>query len=103
MQRLQSFGVTAGPVMDARDILSDPHLQERNFYVEATTPDTGTYRYPTTPFKLSDTPLGIRRGPVMLGQDNDYVYREVLGVSDEEFDTLTEEGHIGTEYVPEVQ
>ena len=103
MQILQSFGITAGPVMDARDILNDPHLQERNFYVEATTPDTGTYRYPTTPFKMSDTPLGIRRGPVMLGQDNDYVYREVLGVSDEEFNTLVNEGHIGTEYVPEVR
>ena len=38
----------------------------------------------------------------MLGQDNDYVYREVLGVSDDEFEELVNEGHIGTEYVPEV-
>jgi len=100
---LQSFGVTAGPVMDARDALNDPHLQERNFYVESTTPDTGTYRYPTAPFKMSETPLTIRRGPVMLGQDNDYVYREVLGVSDEEFNALVNDGHIGTEYVPSVR
>ena len=102
MRLLQSFGVTSGPIMDARDVLNDPHLRERGFYAEASTPDTGTYRYPTTPFKMSSTTLGIRRGPVMLGQDNDYVYREVLGVSDDEFEELVNEGHIGTEYVPEV-
>ena len=102
MHLLQSAGVISGPIMDVRDALNDPHLKDRNFYVEASTPDTGTYRSPTTPFKMSETPLTIRRGPVMLGQDNDYVYREVLGVSDAEFNELVQEGHIGTEYVAEI-
>ena len=98
MRLLQEAGVPAGAVLDARDAVEDPHLNARGFYQEAYTADTGAYRYPSAPFRLSETPAGVRRGPVMLGQDNEYVYREVLGVSDEEYEELTRAGHIGTEF-----
>jgi hypothetical protein len=38
----------------------------------------------------------------MLGQNNQYVYKEVLGVSNEEFEELMREGHIGTEFPPDM-
>ena len=41
---------------------------------------------------MSETPLGIRRGPVMFGQDNEYVYRELLGYSVEEYAALKQQG-----------
>ena len=33
-----------------------------------------------------------------LGQDNEYVYKEVMGYSDAEYRGFEERGHIGTEY-----
>ena len=98
MERLQSAGVAAGPVLDQRDAYNDPHLQERGIFQEAYQEDTGTHKYPGAPFKLSETPAHIRRGPVRLGEDNEYVYKTLLKYSDEEYANLEESGHIGMEY-----
>ena len=34
----------------------------------------------------------------MFGQDNEYVYRELLGYSEEEYASFEAAGHIGTDY-----
>ena len=99
---LQRAGVPAGPVMDQRDALTDPHLQARGFFQEAFQEDVGTLQYPRGPFTMSETPPGVRRGPVRLGEDNEYVYKELLRLSDAEYQALVQEGMIGTEYAPEV-
>jgi benzylsuccinate CoA-transferase BbsF subunit/naphthyl-2-methylsuccinate CoA transferase subunit len=39
---------------------------------------------------------------VGLGEDNEYVYKEIMGVSDEEYAELESKGHIGTDYAPGV-
>lgn len=95
---LQVHGIAAGPVMSAKDVYEDPHVAERRFHQVITHPATGTYPWPTTPFQLSETPLTIRRVPRDLGEDNEYVYKELLGVSDEEYDALIADGHVGTEF-----
>ena len=64
--------------------------------------DIGTFRYNTPFLKFSETPLGIRKPAVALGEDNDYVYRDVLGYSDAEIDGFRERGHIGMDYDPEI-
>ena len=51
---------------------------------------------------MSESDVRIRRGPVMLGQDNEYVYKTLLKLSDAEYDELVEAGHIGEEYAPHV-
>jgi len=51
------------------------------------------------PWKMSKTPLGIRRGPSRLGEDNEYVYKQVIGVSDEGYARLEKAGHIGMGFV----
>ena len=101
--RLQAAGVTAGPVMNARDAAEDPHLRQTG----AWTLLPATADYPETdfgapPYKFEKSDVGIRTSPALFGEHNDYVYRELLGVSDEEFDRLTEAGHIATTYDPEV-
>ena len=53
--------------------------------------------YPTTGWEFSRTPIRIRRPPVRFGGDNEYVYKDLLGVSDEEYAQLVKEGHISTE------
>ena len=40
----------------------------------------------------------FRRGPVRLGEDNEYVYKRLLGYSDEEYARFEAEGHVGMDY-----
>ncbi len=102
MSLLQSYGVAAGAVMDQRDASEDPHLLARAMFEEASQADVGTHMYPRAPFKMSESDVRIRRGPVTLGQDNEYVYKTLLKLSDAEYDELVESGHIGEEYAPHV-
>jgi crotonobetainyl-CoA:carnitine CoA-transferase CaiB-like acyl-CoA transferase len=103
MLRLQEKGVAAGSVMDQRDAFSDPHLNHRGAFEEAYQEDTGTHLYPGAPYKMSETPAKIRRGPVRLGEDNQYLYQDLLGYTDQEYAALEEEGHIGMDYHPDVK
>lgn len=98
MHILQEAGVAAGPVMDLRDAYSDPHLTERGMFQEAYQEDTGTHLYPRAPYSMSEAPPDIRRGPVRLGEDNEYVYKTVLGYSEAEYAKLETEGHISMDY-----
>ncbi len=99
MHTLQNVGVAAGPVMDQRDAFDDPHLQERGIFEEVYHEDVeGSHLYVGAPYKMSDMPIRIRRGPVQLGQDNEYVYKQVLGVSDQEYAELERLGHIGMDF-----
>ena len=101
--RLQEAGVPAGPVMHEPMALNDPHLKERGFFVEITAPEAGTYLYTGVIFKLSKTPFLVHKPPVRLGEDNDYVYREVLKLSEEEYGRMKDLGHIGIDYAPHIR
>lgn len=103
MRLMQKEGVPAGPVLDEAAAYQDPHLKERGFFVEEFQEDVGTHLYPGFLFNLSKTPAAVRRGPVRLGEDNQYVYREVLALGDAEYEALVERGHIGTEYAPHIK
>ena len=102
MHLLQAHGVSAGPVMDVADCYNDPHLQERGYFEEVTHPEAGTHLYPGMFFQFSETPLKIVRPTPMLGEHNEYIYKEILGKSDAEYDRLVQEGHIGMDYAPHV-
>ena len=102
MNILQEAGVPAGAVMNQADAFADPHIQSREFFREAYQADCGTHLYPGPLYRMSDTPLGIHRGPAMLGQDNEYVYCDLLGYSAAEYAALEAAGHIGADYAPGV-
>ena len=102
MRRLQEVGVAAGPVLDQRDAYADPHLDHRGIFEEVIQEDAGTHRYPGTPYKMSGYPMRIRRGPVRLGEDNEYVYKTLLDYSDEEYAEFEKQGHIGMDYADDV-
>lgn len=95
MHILQKEGVPAGPVLDARDANNDPQLISRGFFETVTHPECGTHRYPGVMWKYSETPMSIRMPAPCLGEHNDYVFREVIGMSDEEIAELEKEQIIG--------
>ena len=91
MHTLQSQGVAAGAVLDQKEVIDDPHLKERNKYVDIDHPETGIRPYPTQPWKLSKTPQRQWRRAPLLGEHNRYVLGELLGFSDREIVELEEE------------
>ena len=92
MTLLQKAGVSAGVVQDGEDLLTrDPQLKERGFHVYLDHPEAGRIAHDGLTFSLSATPGEIRRAP-LLGEHNEYVYRDILGLSEQEIDRLTVEG-----------
>jgi len=97
MDVLQQAGIPAGPVLDAKELVEDPHLDERGLFEMVTHPEAGTHPYIGMYAKLSKTPGSIRLPAPCLGEHNQYVFRELLGLSQEEITGLEEEGIIGTD------
>lgn len=95
---LQAAGVVAGPVQDDADAFACAQLRARGFFEPLAREDIGTHDYPGMLFKWRDTPNHHRRAPVRLGEDNAYVYRELLGYSAEEYRALVASGEVGTAY-----
>jgi crotonobetainyl-CoA:carnitine CoA-transferase CaiB-like acyl-CoA transferase len=102
MFMLQKEGVAAAPVTDAADAYADPHFRERGLFEKVTHPEAGTHMYPGIGWKQAKTPNHIRRYPCRLGEDNEYVYKELLGMSEDEYADLEREGHIGMDFAPHV-
>ncbi len=96
---LQSAGVAAGAVLDARNLLEDPHLNERGFWEIQTHRDAGTWRMDGPVWHLSKTPAHIRMSAPCFAEHNDYVFREILGLSAEEIEQLEKEEVTGREPV----
>jgi crotonobetainyl-CoA:carnitine CoA-transferase CaiB-like acyl-CoA transferase len=103
MHILQKEGVAAGPVEHPDDAYNDPQMKERGFFETVTHTECGTHRYPGLAYRMSKTPSGIRLPAVQLGEHNEYVYKQILGVSDEEYAELEREGHIGMDLVPDLE
>lgn len=97
--RLQAAGVPAAPVLEVSRAFDDPQVVHRGVYQPQTLEDdVGTYRFMTPFYRFSKAQIGVRNPPVAFGADNEYVYRELLGVSDDEFERLRANGHIAREF-----
>ena len=89
---LQSVGVGAGVVSNAKDLDEDPQMSHYNFYREMEHPYMGKLRYyHPAPIKLSAVETAVQR-PVLLGEHTDFVCKEILGMSQEEIDGLRQQG-----------
>lgn len=98
---LQENGVAAGPVLDELEVLKDPHLVYRNYYEPLDHPEMPTLRYHGPLWRMSKTPNNLRTPPPLLGEHNPYVYKEVIGVSENEYLRLEDDGHIGMDVIEE--
>ncbi len=85
---MEKFGVPAGLIYRAPDMLSDPHFIARNAIREVSHPDFGTLKMQDVAPKLSETPGAIRSPSPQLGEHNEYVYRELLGMTGERYAAL---------------
>ena len=88
MMRMQAAGVAAGRIGTTEDQMeNDLQLKYRQFYREQDHPEIGKYRPPRQPCVLSKTPCEIRRAP-LIGEHNEYVLKEIMGMTDDEIGEL---------------
>lgn len=95
MYILQKEGVAAGPVTNPKECFQDPQLVTRRFFEVISHSATGTHLYPGFQWKYSETPMSVRTPPCCLGEHNEYVFKHVIGLSDEEIAQLEKEQIIG--------
>ena len=89
--RLQKRGIAAAASLSTKQCTHDEHLKDREFFIQTEHPVLGKVTLAGLPFKFSDTPKGTYTVAPLLGQDNDYVFGELLGLSSEEIKKLTED------------
>lgn len=80
--RLQQVGVAAHVSWNMQDIADDPHLRERGTLTHVHDPSVPDRVAVGAPARFSKTQdVGIRRATPELGQDEDYVFGELLGLT----------------------
>jgi benzylsuccinate CoA-transferase BbsF subunit len=85
--RLQRHGVAAAPVLNVADLLADPHYRARGTFIEVQHPLGFRETIYGAYVKTSRTEAHVRTGPRM-GQDNDHVFTDLLGLTDERYREL---------------
>ena len=92
---LQGHGVPAGAVQNAEDLNErDPQVAARGVFFEMDHPVIGRARFEGNPMKFSATAPDNWRSAPLLGEDNAYVFKHIVGMDDHEYDELSAEGVI---------
>ena len=96
MNALQKAGVAAGAIPTGPELLADPHWKERGVFETVDRANVGPHPYPrAAPMRLSGAPDEARQPAPTLGEHNRYVLHDLLGMSEEEIESLTEDSVIG--------
>ena len=83
-------GVPVSKVMSMKDIFEDPQYAARNDILEVPCEDFGTIKMPGICPVLTETPGEVKWAGPKLGEHTDEVYKEILGMTDEEIAGLKE-------------
>ncbi len=95
---LQKAGLKASVVEKPKDVYEDPQLKHRHYWVPQKHEVMGEQLFEMQScFILSRTPRQIKRPSPMLGEHNEYVFKDLLGMSDDEIAEHIIDGSITTE------
>ncbi len=81
-------GVPIAPIMKVSDFYNSPHTKAREFFVEVDHPVAGKADYPGPPYRWTETPAAIQRPAPCLGEHNEEIYCNELGLSKDELDSF---------------
>ena len=87
-------GVPAGNIYRAPEMLSDPHFAEREAIIEAPHPKHENFKMQNVAPKLSETPGQVSWVGPDLGEHNEEIYGELLGMDRQKRDDLRDRGII---------
>ena len=92
MEMLQAAGVPAGMVNDCHDLFDDPQLKHRNHFQYLTHPEIGRYATDRSEWDFSRTPGRLEHPSPLMGEHTEYVLREMIGLSEDEYRSLEADG-----------
>ena len=88
---LNEIDVPCGPIMSTRDLANDDHVKLREMYVELDHPQRGKWYNLGCPIKLSDSPVDVKRSP-LLGEHTGEILSNVLDYGGDEIEALKAAG-----------
>jgi len=91
MVTIQAVGVEALVVKNTKEMYEDEHLN-RYLWAEMVHPEIGKYHLQLPPYRLSEAPPELRMSSPLIGEHNEYVYRELAGFSQDEYEELQKDG-----------
>ncbi len=92
--RLREAGVHAAPVNDMRDLFEDPQLAFRQAFRRVDHPVIGQHAVPGPPFVLPASPAEVCHSAPTLGQHNELVLCDILGLSRPALEALEASGDL---------
>ena len=96
--RCQQAGVPAGPVLRESQLRTDLQMGDRCWFRQNGSVEQGWYSFPGRQWRWDGPEMPWR--PIgILGDANEYVYRQILGLDDAEWQPLCDEGHITRDYL----
>jgi formyl-CoA transferase len=91
MEICNPLDIPVGPILSLKEISEDPALRASGTIVEVDHPERGKYLTVGCPIKLSDSPVEVKRSP-LLGEHTDEILAQVLGYSASEVEELKAAG-----------
>jgi crotonobetainyl-CoA:carnitine CoA-transferase CaiB-like acyl-CoA transferase len=92
---LQKAGISAGVVQNAEDLSRDPQLMARNFFIQLEHPVLGKTISDRSPIRFEEDSTVDWKAAPQLGEDNRYVFLDLLGFNERELSHYIEKGVIG--------
>ncbi len=83
------------PVLSVPEVFADEHLRARGFFELVSHPVAGAWEIEAPHWRMSETPTHVRLPAPCFGEHNAYVFRELLGLTDEEIAALEADGITG--------
>ena len=80
-ETLQAHRVMCAPLLGIDEVMVDPQMETRQYFVEVDHPRAGKLTQTGALFKMTETPWQISRPAPLLGEHNEEVYRGLLGRS----------------------
>lgn len=91
----QRRGLVIGPVNSVAEVVKDPPLEARQYFIELEHPELrASLKYLGAPYRLSETPWSLRRRAPLVGEHNSEIYQKELGFPRQELVSLKQTGVI---------
>ena len=94
MDTCNPFDIPVGPILSMKEIAEDEGLRATGTVVEVDHPERGPYLSVGCPVKLSDSPVEVKRSP-LLGEHTVEILSEFLGYEGDELDNIVASGAVG--------
>ncbi len=92
--RLAEAGVPCAPINDIAQVFEDPQVQHRGLRVEMPDPAAGKAAFVASPLRFSESSVEYQLPPPLLGEHNQVVFKDLLGMTPEEIARLHASGVI---------